>query len=153
MSFQIIPAKEEHIEIIFDFIYQLAEYEKLTDEVVLSKKQLSFHLFENKSAYCLLGFEHEIPIGFALYFYNFSTFKGLQGLYLEDIFVQNKHRGKGYGKAFMLELIKIAKQNNCSRMEWSVLKWNQPAIEFYESLGAFPMNEWVVYRLNESNLK
>ncbi len=153
MSFKIIEANESHISFIYDFIQKIALYEKLSHEVEITKEQLDFHLIHNKSAHCILGFENEEPVGFALYFFNFSTFKGKQGLYLEDLYIDEAHRGKGYGKKLLLALVKIAEEKQCGRMEWSVLNWNKPAIEFYESLGAVPMNEWTVYRLNEEKIK
>jgi GNAT superfamily N-acetyltransferase len=153
MNYRIIPAREEHTALILDFIRQLAVYEKMEQDVVATIASLHLHLFEKKSAHCVLAFEEDIAVGFALYFYNFSTFLGKQGLYLEDLFVVPAHRGKGYGKKLLLFIAKTALENNCGRMEWSVLNWNQPAIDFYESLGAVPMNEWTVYRLTEEKLK
>ena len=100
-----------------------------------------------------MAFENDRPIGFALYFYNYSTFIGRKGLYLEDLYVQPNYRGKGYGKKLLLHLVQTAKKENCGRMEWSVLKWNQPAIDFYESLGAKAMQEWSVYRLDEKSMQ
>lgn len=153
MSCSIIPAREEHTELILDFIRQLAVYEKMEQDVVATLGNIRHHLFEKKSAHCVLAFEEDIAVGFALYFYNFSTFLGKQGLYLEDLFVVPAHRGKGYGKKLLLYIAQTALENNCGRMEWSVLNWNQPAIDFYESLGAVAMNEWMVYRLSEEKLK
>ncbi|HMN32373.1 MAG: GNAT family N-acetyltransferase [Chitinophagaceae bacterium] len=152
MSLKIIPADESHIPFIFSFIQKMAAYEKLSHQLEVSTEQLHFHLIKNKSAHCILAIEDNIPIGFALYFFNFSTFKGKQGLYLEDIYVEEAHRGKGYGKQLFLALVKIAKQHQCGRMEWSVLNWNKPAIDFYKSLGATPMDEWTVYRLTEEKI-
>ncbi len=144
----------DDVEIIFKFIYQLAEYEKLTDEVTTTPEELAMSLFaENTHTYTIIGFYDDKPIGFALYFFNYSTFKGRQGLYLEDLFVSPDMRGRGFGKALLLELAKIAEQNNCARFEWSVLDWNKPAIDFYKSLGAKPMDEWTTFRLTENNIK
>jgi GNAT superfamily N-acetyltransferase len=153
MSCIIIPAREEHTELILDFIRQLAVYEKMEKDVVATLGNIRHHLFKKKSAHCVLAFEEDIAVGFALYFYNFSTFLGKQGLYLEDLFVVPAHRGKGYGKKLLLYIAQTALENNCGRMEWSVLNWNQPAIDFYESLGAVAMHEWMVYRLSEEKLK
>lgn len=148
-SFFIREAEPADLGIILEFIRDLAIYEKMETEVVANEASLQEHLFEKKSCYCLLAFENNIPVGFALYFFNFSTFAGKQGLYLEDLFVKPEHRGKGYGKKLLFELMQIAKQKNCARMEWAVLNWNTPAIEFYKSIGAKAMNEWTVYRLRD----
>jgi GNAT superfamily N-acetyltransferase len=101
-----------------------------------------------KLSACVLAFEDNVPVGFALYFFNFSTFLGKNGLYLEDLFVRPAFRGKGYGKKLLFHLADIAKQRNCGRMEWSVLNWNTPAIDFYKSIGAKPMDGWTVFRLD-----
>lgn len=152
-ALKIIKATPEHVSIIYFFITQLAIYEKMESEVISTESSLHEHLFERKSAYCILAFENEVPVGFALYFYNYSTFLGKKGLYLEDLFVLPSHRSKGYGKALLIDLIRIAIEENCGRMEWSVLNWNTPAIEFYEKLGAKPMEEWTVFRLTEKIMK
>lgn len=146
--FTIRKATPEDTPIIFDLIKKLGVYEKMEDEVVTSVEELQKNIFVKKFAHVIIGEENGIPAGFALYFYNFSTFVGKPGLYLEDLYVEPEHRGKGYGKTLLVELTKIAKAENCGRMEWSVLNWNQPAIDFYESLQAKPMNEWTVYRLD-----
>lgn len=146
--FTIRKATPEDTPVIFDLIKKLAVYEKMEDEVVTSVEELQENIFVKKFAYVIIGEENGVPAGFALYFYNFSTFVGKPGLYLEDLYVEPEHRGKGYGKTLLIELTKIAKAENCGRMEWSVLNWNQPAIDFYESLHAKPMNEWTVYRLD-----
>lgn len=153
MEFQIVKAQPNNIPIIVDFINQLAIYEKLENEVVATESSLQEHLFERKSAHCILAFENEVPVGFALYFYSYSTFLGKKGLYLEDLFVLPSHRSKGCGKALLINLIRIAIEENCGRMEWSVLNWNTPAIEFYQKLGATPMKEWTVFRLTENEMK
>ena len=132
------------------FIKGIAEYEKLSDLVEATTEKIEKHLFaQGAVAKCLLAFEDETPVGFALFFSNYSTFVSKPGIYLEDLFVEPEFRGKGYGKSLLLELIKIAKQRDCGRVEWSVLDWNQPAIDFYESLGAKPIHGWTVYRLDE----
>ncbi|MBU0473192.1 MAG: GNAT family N-acetyltransferase [Bacteroidetes bacterium] len=144
----------EDAETIYNFIYQLAEYEKLTEEVTTNAEELAKILFaENTHVHTIIGFYKNKPVGFALYFYNFSTFKGKTGLYLEDLFVIPEMRGKGFGKILLIELAKIAKENNCARFEWSVLDWNKPAIDFYKSLGANPMDEWTVFRLTEDGIE
>lgn len=145
---QIRKGTPEDSSLIFDLIKKLAVYEKMENEVVTSVEELRKNIFERKFAHVIIAEENGVPAGFALYCYNFSTFLGKAGLYLEDLYVEPEHRGKGYGKKLLIELTKIAKSENCGRMEWSVLNWNQPAIDFYESLSAKPMNEWTVYRLD-----
>ena len=152
-TFKIRKASKQDAPLIFDFIYQLAVYEKMESDVKTSPEELSKALFENQYAQVLIAEEETKPVGFALYFFNFSTFLGRPGLYLEDLFVDPAYRGKGYGKALFIELSRIAKSKNCGRMEWSVLKWNTPSIEFYKALGAKEMEEWSVYRLEENELK
>jgi len=151
---KIKKATIEDSEIIYNFICQLAEYEKLTDDVTTTPDSLGETLFgPNSNVETLIGFVDEKPVAFALYFYNFSTFKGKRGLYLEDIFVIPEMRGNGVGKELLKRLAQIAKENDCARFEWSVLDWNEPAINFYKSLGAKPMDEWTVYRLTEKEIE
>ena len=151
---KIKKATIEDSEIIYNFICQLAEYEKLTDDVTTTPDSLGETLFgPNSNVETLIGYVDEKPVAFALYFYNFSTFKGKRGLYLEDIFVIPEMRGNGVGKELLKRLAQIAKENNCARFEWSVLDWNEPAINFYKSLGAKPMDEWTVYRLTEKEIE
>jgi GNAT superfamily N-acetyltransferase len=140
--------------LILSFIRQLAEYEKMSDEVVATEELLEEVLFGNSpSAEVVLAFYGDEPAGFAIYFFNFSTFVGRLGLYLEDLFVKPELRGKGIGKALLIHLAKIAVERKCGRFEWSVLDWNEPAIKFYKSLGARPMNEWTVFRIDGEKLK
>ena len=151
---KIKKATIEDSEIIYNFICQLAEYEKLTDDVTTTPDSLGETLFSpNSNVETLIGYIDEKPVAFALYFYNFSTFKGKRGLYLEDIFVIPEMRESGVGKELLKRLAQIAKENNCARFEWSVLDWNEPAINFYKSLGAKPMDEWTVYRLTEKEIE
>ncbi len=152
MTFQIRQAKPEDSQTIFDLIYKLAVYEKLENDVVTSPEELQKQIFEEKNAHVLIAEEDEKPVGFALYFFNFSTFVGKPGLYLEDLFVEPDCRGKGYGKKLLIELAKIANEKNCGRMEWAVLDWNKPSIDFYLSLDAKPQNEWTVYRLTKPEI-
>lgn len=143
----------EDAETIYNFIYQLAEYEKLTHEVATTPEELAKTLFsDNTHVHTIIGYYKNNPVGFALYFFNYSTFKGKSGLYLEDLFVIPEMRGNGFGKSLLIELGRIAKENNCARFEWSVLDWNKPAIDFYKSLGANPMDEWTVFRLTENGI-
>lgn len=150
--FKIRKATEQDIPTIFDLIKKLAVYEKLENEVVTSEEELKKNVFDNGFAKVLIGEEDGNPVGFALYFYNFSTFVGKPGIYLEDLFVEPDRRGKGYGKKLLIELAKIAETENCGRFEWSVLDWNTPSIEFYKSLGATPMDEWTVFRLDKQGI-
>lgn len=152
-NFQIRKAKPEDTETIFNLIYKLAVYEKLENDVITTVEELRTNIFEKNYAEVLIAEENEKPVGFALYFHNFSTFVGKPGIYLEDLFVEPEMRGKGYGKALLVELAKIAKERNCGRLEWAVLDWNTPSIEFYKSLGAKPMDEWTVFRLDKNGIE
>ena len=147
-DFQIRPATETDVPIILRLIRDLAEYERAPDAVVATEAGLREVLFGAKrSAEVLLALEASEPVGFAVYFHNFSTWLGRPGLYLEDLFVRPEMRGKGYGRALLERLAQIAKERGCGRMEWAVLDWNEPAIQFYRKLGAQPMDEWTVFRL------
>ncbi len=152
-DFNIRPARVEDVPIILELIRDLATYERAPDEVVATKEQLVDVLFgERPVAEVLLAFEAETAVGFAVYFYNFSTWLGRAGLYLEDLFVKPEKRGKGYGRALLVELAKFARDRGCGRMEWAVLDWNEPAIKFYRALGAQPMHEWTVFRLTSEEI-
>ena len=152
-NFQIRPARVEDVPIILQLIRDLATYERAPDEVSATEEQLVDVLFgERPAAEVLLAFEGQSPVGFAVYFYNFSTWLGRPGLYLEDLFVKPEKRGKGYGRALLVELAKIARDRGCGRMEWAVLNWNEPAIKFYRALGAKPMDEWTVFRLTRDEI-
>jgi GNAT superfamily N-acetyltransferase len=152
-DFEIRPARVDDVPIVLELIRDLATYERAPDEVVATEEQLIDVLFgERRVAEVLLGFEEESPVGFAVYFYNFSTWLGRPGLYLEDLFVKPEKRGKGYGRALLVELAKIARDRGCGRMEWAVLHWNEPAIKFYRALGAQPMDEWTVFRLTREDI-
>jgi GNAT superfamily N-acetyltransferase len=152
-EFQIRPARADDVPIILQLIRDLATYERAPDEVTATEKVLVEVLFgERAAAEVLLAFEGESAVGFAVYFYNFSTWLGRPGLYLEDLFVKPDRRGKGYGRALLVELAKIARDRGCGRMEWAVLNWNEPAIKFYRALGAKPMNEWTVFRLTRDEI-
>src|SRR6478735_3524387 len=152
-NFQIRPARLDAVPIILQLIRDLATYERAPDDVVATEEQLVEVLFGQRPvAEVLLAFEGESPVGFAVYFYNFSTWLGRPGLYLEDLFVKPEKRGKGYGRALLVELAKIARDRGCGRMEWAVLNWNEPAIKFYQALGAKPMDEWTVFRLTRDEI-
>jgi GNAT superfamily N-acetyltransferase len=147
-EFQIRPAQLEDVPIILQLIRDLATSERAPNDVTATEKQLVDVLFgEKPAAEVLLAFEGQSPVGFAVFFYNFSTWLGRPGLYLEDLFVKPEKRGKGYGRALLVHLAKIAQRRDCGRMEWAVLDWNEPAIKFYRALGAKPMHEWTVFRL------
>jgi GNAT superfamily N-acetyltransferase len=141
------------VPIIAQLIRELAEYERLLDQVVLQEADLHQHLFgERRFAEVLLAEVAGEVVGFALFFHNYSTFRGQPGLYLEDLFVKPAHRGKGLGKALLVELAQLAITRRCGRVEWAVLNWNTPAIGFYQAIGAVPMNEWTTYRLTDEAL-
>lgn len=147
-GFVIKKGTKEELPLVLSLIKELAEYEKLSDEVVASEALLKKYLFgDAKVAEVIIGYFKDEAVGFALFFHNYSTFVGRHGLYLEDLYVRPQFRGKGFGKALFLHLTKLAVQRGCGRMEWSVLNWNTPAINFYKSLDAKPMDEWTVYRL------
>lgn len=135
------------VETILLFIRALADYEKMSDEVVTDVETLRRWIFEEHAAEVVFVCEEGREVGFAVYFYNFSTFEGRAGLYLEDLFVLPECRGKGYGKGLLTLLAKKAVSKGCARMEWNCLDWNQPSIDFYLSLGAQPMKDWTTYRL------
>lgn len=147
-------AKETDTPVILGFIRALAAYEKLEHECRADEDGLRQHLFGPKPhAEVLLIEEDGAARGFALFFHNFSTFLAKPGIYLEDLFVDPAERGKGYGKALLKHLAEIAVERGCGRLEWSVLDWNQPSIDFYLTLGAKPMDEWTIYRLEGETLK
>jgi GNAT superfamily N-acetyltransferase len=152
-DFEIRSASEGDVPVILSLIRELAEYERAPDAVVATEAALRDVLFGPKrSADVLLALESGEAVGFAVYFYNFSTWLGRPGLYLEDLFVRPAVRGKGFGRALLERLAQIAKERGCGRMEWAVLDWNDPAIQFYRKLGAEPMNEWTVFRLTQEGI-
>ena len=148
MKTQFRNATENDCALILEFIKALAEYEKMSDDVVATEDLLREWIFEKQKAEVIFALEDGREVGFALFFHNFSTFVGRAGIYLEDLFVLPEYRKRGHGKALILELARIANERKCGRMEWSCLDWNQPSIDFYLSLGATPMNEWTTYRLS-----
>jgi len=152
-DFEIRPARVGDVPIVLQLIRDLATYERAPHEVIATEEQLVDVLFGKRpAAEVLLAFERESPVGFALFFHNFSTWLGRPGLYLEDLFVKPEKRGKGYGRALLVELAKIARDRGCGRMEWAVLNWNEPAINFYRAIGAKPMDEWTVFRLTREGI-
>ena len=152
-QFTIRPAKPEEAGLVLEFIKKLAVYEKCADEVVADEATIYHSLFVEHSAEVVFAEEDGMVIGFALFFHNFSTFVGRKGLYLEDLFVLPEKRGRGYGKALLKYLANLAVERNCGRMEWICLDWNQSALQVYRSIGAIPMDEWTVQRLDEQALK
>ena len=152
-SFNIRPAQPGEEGLVLDFIKRLAEYEKCASEVVADEATLHNSLFVERSAEVVFAEEDGVPVGFALFFHNFSTFVGRKGLYLEDLFVLPEKRGRGYGKALLKYLAGLAVERNCGRMEWICLDWNKPSLAIYRSIGAVPMDEWTVQRLDEETLK
>lgn len=152
-NFTIRQANINDVSTILSFIKALAEYEDMSDQVVATEELLKEWLFEKKKAEVLLAMEGDTAVGIALYFYNFSTFLGRAGIYLEDLFVKEEYRGKGYGKALLKELARIAVSQGCGRLEWCCLDWNQPSIDFYLSLGARPLDDWTQYRVTGDTLK
>jgi len=146
-GFNIRFAEEKDIQLILGFIKELADYEKLLHEVVATEDILFDSLFVKKAAEVIIGEYEGEPIGFALFFHNFSTFLGRPGIYLEDLYIKPEMRGRGYGKTLLAFLAKLAKERNCGRFEWWCIDWNEPSIEFYKSIGAVPMDEWTVFRV------
>ena len=146
-------AKEEDTALILQFIKELADYEKMLDEVVATEEILKEWIFAKNKAEVIFVLENDMEVGFALFVHNFSTFLGRSGVYLEDLFVKPAYRGKGYGKALLQKLAQIAVERGCGRLEWCCLDWNKPSIDFYLSLGAVPMDEWTIYRLTGEGLR
>ncbi|NWF51357.1 MAG: GNAT family N-acetyltransferase [Ignavibacteriaceae bacterium] len=143
-------AEKNDIPVLFKLINELAEYEKLSSTVIANEEGLAKVMFgENNFVQALIAEYEKNPVGFALFFHNYSTFVGKAGFYLEDLYVKPEMRGKGIGKKLLSILIKTAKERNCGRIEWAVLDWNKTAIDFYEKLGAVQLNEWITYRLTE----
>jgi len=152
-GFELRHAEEEDVPVILGLIKELAVYEKLLYEVIATEETLKNNLFGNKRyAETVLGYYRDQPVGFALFFHNFSTFVGKPGLYLEDLYVKPEYRGKGFGKILLVYLAKIAVERDCGRYEWAVLDWNEPALKFYQSLGAKVMSEWLIHRVTGEEL-
>ena len=152
-KFKIRIADENDTGTILNFIKELAEYEKMSDEVNATEEHLTKNLFEKKYAEVIIAELDSFPVGFALFFHNFSTFLGKPGIYLEDLYVKEEYRGRGFGKKLLAHLAKLTVERDCGRLEWSVLDWNKPAIDFYLSLGAVPMDDWTAFRLTGDKLR
>ncbi len=153
-DFTIRPARPDDSGLVLSFIQALADYEKLTQEVTATETDIRSTLFGDRPvAETLLAFEGKVPVGFALFFHNYSTFLGKPGIYLEDLFIKPEYRSKGYGKALLTHLAQLANERGCGRFEWSVLDWNQPSIDFYRSFGARPLEDWSIFRLDGDALQ
>lgn len=151
-TLNIRPARPNEAGLVLNFIKRLAEYEKCTDDVVADEATIYHSLFVEHSAEVVFAEEDETVVGFALFFHNFSTFVGRKGMYLEDLFVLPEKRGLGYGKALLKYVARIAVERNCGRMEWICLDWNESALSIYRSIGATPLSDWTVQRLDEQAL-
>ena len=151
-TLNIRPARPDEAGLVLDFIKRLAEYEKCTDDVVADEATIYNSLFVERSAEVVFAEEDGTVVGFALFFHNFSTFVGRKGMYLEDLFVLPEKRGLGYGKALLKYVARIAVERNCGRMEWICLDWNESALSIYRSIGATPLSDWTVQRLDEQTL-
>jgi Sortase and related acyltransferases len=146
-------AEPKDVPLILSLIKEIAEYEKLSHEVVATEEILAESLFgKNANTEVVIAYDNDIVAGYAVFFHNFSTFIGKSGLYLEDIYIKPEMRAKGIGKKIFKYLVNLAAERNCGRMEWAVLNWNVPAINFYQKLGAVPLEGWTVYRLTEDKL-
>jgi GNAT superfamily N-acetyltransferase len=152
-AFNIRPARPDEAGLVLEFIKKLAEYEKCSDDVVADESAIHHSLFVERSAEVVFGEEDGVVVGFALFFHNFSTFVGRKGMYLEDLFILPEKRGLGYGKALLKYVAELAVQRNCGRMEWICLDWNESALNIYRSIGAKPLSDWTVQRLDEPALK
>lgn len=152
-NFKIRQAEYSDIPVILQFIKELAAYEQLSEQVTATEDILIEWIFKQQKAEVVICEENKEPVGYALFFYNFSTFLGKAGIYIEDIYIQPAHRKKGYGKAVFHYLGLRCRQEGCGRLEWACLDWNQPSIDFYLSLGAQPMSGWTTYRLDEAGIR
>ena len=153
-GFRIEQAEESDLPVILSFIRQLAEYERLSDAVTANEDVLGESLFGVRpAAEVVIGYDGEVPVAFAVFFQSFSTFLGKPGIYLEDLFVIPEARGRGFGRAMLVYLAKLTHDRGFGRLEWSVLDWNEPAIDFYRKLGAAPLDDWTMFRLTGDALK
>ena len=152
-DFTIKPATKKDVPVILSFITKLADYERLSHEVVATEELLQRTLFgRRRTAEVAIGYYNNEPVGFVLFFHNFSTFVGRPGIYIEDLFVEETYRRRGFGGALLAHIAKLAVARDCGRLEWSVLDWNEPAVNFYQKLGTMPMNEWTVFRVTGKKL-
>lgn len=153
MSFKIVEATKKDAPLLLELIKELAIYEKMLDQVEATTSDLETNVFDATHVHAIFLYVNESVVGFALYYYHFSTFTGKPGLYLEDIYIKKAFRHRGYGKQVFKYLSKQAIEHQCQRMEWVCLNWNQPSIDFYESLGAKALNDWTMFRLNRDSIK
>ena len=152
-SFKIRQARPEDTALVLQMIRELADFEQLLDQVVADEATLRHSLFsDSKGPEVLIAEEKGHPVGFVLFFHNFSTFLGKKGIYIEDLYVRQEYRGKGYGEAILREICRLANARNCGRVEWWVLDWNEHAIHFYKKIGAIPMVDWTVFRLSKESI-
>ena len=153
LRLEIRSATKSDVPVILSFIKKLADYERLSHEMVATEGMLRKTLFgRQRTAEVAIGYYKKEPVGFVLFFPNYSTFLGRPGLYIEDLFVDESHRRRGFGRALLLYVARLASERGCGRLEWSVLDWNEPAINFYKKLGAIPMSEWTVFRVTGESL-
>ena len=153
-GFEIHHAEKKDVALIRSLIRELAEYEKMLNEMVATEELLEKHLFGKKRfVEVVLGYYNGVPVGFALFFHNFSTFVGKHGLYLEDLYIKPEYRGKGFGKSLLAYLAKLAVERDCGRYEWAVLNWNEPSLKFYKMLGAKVMDKWLIHRVTGEELR
>ena len=152
-SFKLIEAEDKDCEAILELIYGIAKYEKMTDQVTATVESLHDSLFVKKRAKVVLAYENSKLIGYMLYFFNYSTFTGGTNIYLEDLFIYEEYRHKGYGKEMLRVLAQIALDNDAKRIDWVCLDWNKPSLDFYKSIGAEKLDCWVLHRLNEEGIK
>jgi GNAT superfamily N-acetyltransferase len=141
-------ATENDVPLILRFIRELADYERMLNDVVATEESLRKWIFDRKKAEVIFAEIDGTAVGMALYFYNFSTFVGKAGIYLEDLFVKKEFRGKGYGRALLNQIARTAIEQDCGRVEWACLDWNQPSIDFYRAMGAVPLNDWTLFRVS-----
>jgi GNAT superfamily N-acetyltransferase len=146
-------ATQKDVPLILQFIKELAAYENMSEDVVATEELLEETLFIQKKAEVIIGVYQQQPVAFVLFFHNYSTFLGKPGIYLEDLYVKEEVRGKGFGKKLLSFLAKLAVERNCGRLEWACLNWNEPSIKFYKQMGSVPMDQWTVYRLQDESLK
>jgi GNAT superfamily N-acetyltransferase len=152
-AFEIRAAVETDVKLILRFIAELGEYEKLGHQVVATEERLRNTLFRQKMAEVIIGEYEGEPVGFALFFHNYSTFLGQAGIFLEDLYIKPEMRGKGFGKAMLKHLAALAVERDCGRLEWVCLDWNEPSICFYKGLGAEAMDDWTTYRVTGERLR
>lgn len=151
-EFKIRTTTVDDTDLIFKFVLELAEYENLTNEVKATRESIKKNIFQYRRAEALIAEENGNPIGYSLFFYNFSTFEGKPTIYLEDIFIRKECRGKGYGTEIFKVLARIAAENDCGRFEWTCLNWNEPSLKFYKAMGGNRRDDWVLHRMEKDEI-